>query len=281
MKPEFNISNVITIAKKEFMDNLRNNWIMILTVLFIILTLVMSFVSGGGSLGDIEITVIGLLSIASVLVPIIAIMLGYNTISWEAESGSLLVLQSYPVSREDVYFGKFLGLGSVLAVSVLLGFGISGIIIGAAVGGANPGGFLVFIFLTILLGLIYLSTSICFSAILKRRTTSLYAGVGLFFWSMIISSVTMGVFLGTGGSFADITSGGMPNWMWSSTMVLSPQDLYQTATMLGFDLRVANISGFSIVIPDFISMVNLLVIFTLWIVVPLGVGYFFYRKRDI
>ena len=281
MKPEFNISNVITVAKKEFMDNLRNNWIMILTVLFIILTLVMSFVSGGGSLGDIEITVIGLLAIASLLVPIIAIMLGYNTISGEAETGSLLVVQSYPVSREDVYFGKFLGLGSVLAVSVLLGFGISGIVIGAAVGGINLGGFLVFIFLTILLGLIYLSMSICFSSILKRRSTSLYAGVGLFFWSMIISSVIMGVFLGTDGSFDDILSGGMPSWMWSSMMVLSPQDMYQTATMLGFDLRMADISGFTIMIPDFITMTNLLVISFLWIVVPLSVGYYFYRKRDI
>ena len=281
MKPEFNISNVITVAKKEFMDNLRNNWIMILTVLFIILTLVMSFVSGGGSLGDIEITVIGLLAIASLLVPIIAIMLGYNTISGEAETGSLLVVQSYPVSREDVYFGKFLGLGSVLAVSVLLGFGISGIVIGAAVGGINLGGFLVFIFLTILLGLIYLSMSICFSSILKRRSTSLYAGVGLFFWSMIISSVIMGVFLGTDGSFDDILSGGMPSWMWSSMMVLSPQDMYQTATMLGFDLRMADISGFTIMIPDFITMINLLVISFLWIVVPLGIGYYFYRKRDI
>ncbi|NIX54884.1 MAG: ABC transporter permease subunit [candidate division Zixibacteria bacterium] len=281
MKPEFNISNVITIAKKEFMDNLRNNWIMILTFLFIILTLVISFVSGGGSLGDIDITVIGLLAIASLLVPIIAIMLGYNTISGEAESRSLLVVQSYPVSREDVYFGKFLGLGSVLAVSVLLGFGISGMVIVGTGGGTNPGGFLVFIFLTILLGLIYLSMSVCFSAILKRRSTSLYAGVGLFFWSMIIGSVIMGIHLGTGGSFADFTSGGMPNWMWSSMMVLSPSDMYQTATMLGFDLRVADVSGFSIVIPDFISMANLLVIFIFWIVVPLGVGYYFYRKRDI
>jgi len=64
-------------------------------------------------------------------------------------------------------------------------------------------------------------------------------------------------------------------------MVLSPSDMYQTATLLGFDLRVADISGFSIAIPDFISMVNLLVIFIFWIVVPLGVGYYFYRKRDI
>ena len=281
MRPEFDISNVITIAKKEFMDNLRNKWIMILTILFIILTLVTSFVSGGGSLGNIEITVIGLLAIASMLVPIIAIMLGYNTISGEAESGSLLVVQSYPVSREEVYFGKFLGLSSVLAVSVLLGFGISGMVIEGTGGETNPGGFLVFIFLTILLGLIYLSMSVCFSAILKRRSTSLYAGVGLFFWSMIIGSVIMGIHLGTGGSFADFTSGGMPNWMWSSIMVLSPMDMYGTATMLGFDLRVADVSGFSIVIPDFISLVNLLVIFIFWIVVPLVVGYYFYRKRDI
>lgn len=281
MKPEFNIRNVLTIAKKEFMDNLRNSWIMILTVLFIILTLVISFVSGGGSLGDIELTVVGLLAIASLLIPIIAIMLGYNTISGEAESGSLLVVQSYPVSREEVYFGKFLGLGSVLAVSVLLGFGISGMVIGAVDGGANPSGFLMFIFLTILLGFIYLSLSICFSAILKRRSTSLYAGVGLFFWSMIIGSVIIGIHLGTGGSFAGITTGGLPDWLWSSTMVLSPMDLHQTATMLGFDLKVADVSGFSIVIPDFITLTNLLVIFILWIVIPLGVGYFFYRKRDI
>jgi ABC-type transport system involved in multi-copper enzyme maturation permease subunit len=280
--PEFNINNVFIISKKEFMDNLRNNWIIILTVLFIILTLVISFVSGGGSLGDIQVTVVGLLAIASMLVPIIAVMLGYNTISGEVESGSLLVVQSYPVSRGEVYLGKFFGLSCVLAVSVLLGFGISGLIINGVVGGANPVEFLVFISLTILLGLLYLSMSICFSAILKRRSTSLYAGVGLFFWSMIIASVIMGVFLGTGGSFSDILTGGMPDWMWSSMMVLSPMDMFQTATFLGFNLRVANIGGFGeIMIPNFISMTNLLVIFILWIILPLGIGYYFYRKRDI
>jgi ABC-type transport system involved in multi-copper enzyme maturation permease subunit len=271
----------MTIAKKEFMDNLRNNWIVILTVLFVILTLVISFVSGGGSLGDIQITVVGLLTISSLLVPIIAIMLGYDTISGETESRSLLVVQSYPVSREEVYFGKFLGLGSVLGVSVLIGFGISGIIISATVGGTNPLGFLIFMFLTILLGLIYLSMSICFSSILKRHTTSLYAGIALFFWAMIIGSVIMGIHLGTGGTFEDFLSGSMPSWMWGSTMVLSPSDMYQTATLLGFDLRVANISGFTITIPDFITIANLLGIFIIWIVVPLGVGYYFYRKRDI
>lgn len=281
MKPQFKLRNIFTIAKKEFMDNLRNNWIMILTVLFIILTFVISFVSGGGSLGDVELTVVGLLGISSLLVPIISIMLGYDTISGEAESRSLLVVQAYPVSREEVYFGKFIGLGSVIAISTIVGFGISGLLITTFVGGTNPIGFLIFMVLTILLGLLYLSLSICFSAILKRHTTSLYAGIGLFFWSMIISSVIMGIYLGSGGTFADLTSGTMPDWIWSSTMILSPTDTYQTAILLGFDLRAASISGFTIMIPDFISISNILTILILWIVIPLMVGYYFYRKKDI
>jgi len=281
MKPEFNIHNIKTIAKKEFMDNLRNNWIIILTILFIVLTLVISFVSGGGSLGDVEITVVGLLAISSLLIPIIAIMLGYSTISGEVESRSLSVVQSYPVSREEVYFGKFIGLGGVLAISVLLGFGASGLAIFATVGGANLTGFLVFIFITILLGLIYLSLSLSFSAILKRRTTSLYAGIGLFFWSMIISSVITGIHLGTGGSFMDFQRGAIPDWLWSATIILSPSDMYQSATLLGFNLRTATITGFSLAIPDFITMTTLLTIFALWILIPLIVGYYFYKKRDI
>jgi ABC-type transport system involved in multi-copper enzyme maturation permease subunit len=263
------------------MDNLRNNWILILTVLFIVLTLVISFVSGGGSLGDIEITVVGLLGISSLLVPIISIMLGYDTISGEAESRSLLVVQAYPVSREDVYFGKFIGLSSVLAVSTTVGFGISGLLISTFVGTTDPIGFLTFMLLTIVLGLLYLSLSICFSAILKRHTTSLYAGIGLFFWSMIIGSVVIGIFLGTGGTIADLTGGTLPDWVWSATMILSPTDTYQTAIFLGFDLRTASISGFGISIPDFISLSNVLLILAIWVVVPLVVGYYFYRKKDI
>jgi ABC-type transport system involved in multi-copper enzyme maturation permease subunit len=58
-------------------------------------------------------------------------------------------------------------------------------------------------------------------------------------------------------------------------------DMSQTAIFLGFDLRIAEVSGFSIVVPDFITMSNLLIIFIIWIIIPLGIGYYFYKKRDI
>ena len=43
----FNSKAVYTVAKKEFTDNVRNKWTILLTVLFVILIVVFSYVAGG------------------------------------------------------------------------------------------------------------------------------------------------------------------------------------------------------------------------------------------
>jgi len=276
-----NFNNVKTIAKKEFMDNLRSKWIMTLTIIFILLTLVMSFVQGGGGLSSMEVTVVGIMAIASMLVPIIAIMLGYNTITGESESGSLLVVLSNPITRFEVLMGKFVGLGSVLSTSILLGFGIAGIVI-MAEDSSNVAGYMIFMILTIMLGLMFLSLSICFSALLKRTVMSLGAGIGLFFWGMIIGTVLMGVYLATTPNSDLMTmANNMPDWMMTSMMILSPMDMYQTSTMLGFSMTSLSTGGFSVTLPSYITLPRLLVIYAVWIIVPMIVGYFFFNKRDI
>ncbi len=276
-----NFNNIKTIAKKEFMDNLRSKWIMVLTIIFILLTLVMSFVQGGGGLSSMEVTVVGIMAIASMLVPIIAIMLGYNTITGEAESGSLLVVLSNPITRLEVLLGKFVGLGSVLSTSILLGFGIAGIVI-MVEDSSNVSGYMIFMVLTILLGLMFLSLSMCFSSLLKRTVMSLGAGIGIYFWGMIIGTVLMGVYLATTpGSDLMSMANNMPDWMMTSMMLLSPMDMYQTSTMLGFSMTSLSTGGFSVSLPDYITLPRLLVIYSVWIIVPMIAGYFFFNKRDI
>lgn len=274
-----NFNNIKTIAKKEFMDNLRNKWIIVLTFIFILLTLAMSFVQGGGGMSSAQITVIGILTIASMLVPIIAIMLGYNTITGEAESGSLLVVLSNPIDRFEVLIGKFVGLGSVLSTSIILGFGIAGIVI-MAEDTSSVASYLIFMALTIMLGLIYLSLSMCFSAVLKRTVASLGAGIGLFFWGMIIGTILIGIYLGTGGSFEEMMSN-MPDWIVTAMVLISPGDMYQTSVMLGFDMTSLGASGFSFSIPSYITMARLMIIYAVWIIVPLVIGFFALKKRDI
>ena len=280
-----NLRSIFTIAKKEFLDNIRNKWIIVLTALLFILVLVFSYLAGSqtGSenvLGDMETTVFGLLGISSFIIPLIAIILGFGTISGEAESGALSVVLSYPVSRLEVLLGKLLGLGSVIVIAVLVGFGFGGIIITATVSGDSWAGYLAFMGLTIFLGFIFLSLSICVSAFFKRRITSIGGGIIIFLWGMIIGFVFFGILLGTGFDPQGFQTGNIPDWFWIEPLV-SPPDLHQTAVMRAFGLDYIDISNFALSLPEFLSIGLLTVGHIIWLVIPLILAYWFFIRRDI
>ena len=275
---------VYYIAKKEFADNIRNKWVIALTIIFVIMTLVSSYLAagkGGGSkaLGGMEETVLTLISISSILIPIIAIMLGYATISGEAESGSLNVLLAYPVRRTEILLGKFLGLGSVLVFSILMGFGMGGIIIIASAGTGSVLPYLGFMGFSIITGLIYLSLAMCFSSVMKKRATSLGAAIFIFFWSMIAGMVAMGIFLAQGGDLVGLVLGTevIPNWFWAYIFI-SPMDMCQTSVMLAFGVK--QLMGYSVEPPSFMNLWTLLFAQLVWIFVPLVLSIYSFNRRD-
>jgi ABC-type transport system involved in multi-copper enzyme maturation permease subunit len=234
----FNFKPTYTIAKKEFMDNIRNKWIIILTIIFVILIIVFSYVAGAGVgdlFGNMQASAMGLLVVSSILIPLIAIILGFSTISGEAESGALYVVLSYPVRRIEVLIGKLLGLGFVIIVSIFIGFGFGGVVIAATTGGESWGGFIGFILLSIFLGWIFLSLSICVSSYCKRRITSIGGGIVLWFWGMIYGTVIIAILYGTGYKIEDLAIGNIPDWFFNS-VVFSPPDLHQTAVMRAFGI---------------------------------------------
>jgi len=276
-----NSKSVYCVGKKEFLDNIRNKWVIVLTTILFLLVILFSYLAGAhGRLGNTQSTVIGLIGISSILIPLIAIILGFSTISGEAESGSFSVVLSYPVTRLEVLLGKFLGLGSVIIVSILIGFGIGGIIITALAGGGSWLGYLIFIVLTILLGLIYLSLSICISAFFKRRITSIGGGLIMFFWGMIMSSVFAGILIGTGHSIKDLATGNIPSWYWLENF-LSPTDLNQLAVMRGFGISNIRMGEISVTLPDFLNTGVVLLVHLVWLIIPLFLAYYFFKKRDI
>jgi len=281
----FNPRAVYTIAKKEFLDNIRNRWIILLTLLLFILVLMFSYLAGGqtvdvGSFGNMQNTVIGLMSISSVLIPLIGIILGFSTISGEAESGALYIVLSYPVTRFEVLLGKLLGLGSVIVISVLAGFGLGGILITVAVGGESWLGYLGFMGLAIMLGCIFLSLSLCISAYCKRRVTSIGGGLLIFFWGMIVGSIFLGLLFGNGYDLTDIQKGNIPDWYWYEPL-LSPPDLNQFAVMKAFGLQNISVMGFEFSFPTFMSTGLVVVVHFMWFLIPLVLGYFFFKRRDI
>jgi Cu-processing system permease protein len=281
-----NQKSIYYIAKKEFMDNIRNKWIIVLTSILFLLVILFTYLAyvqpeqPGSGMTITQSTVVGLMSISSMLIPLISIILGFSTISGEAESGSFSVVLSYPVTRLEVLLGKFLGLGSVIVTAVLIGFGLGGVIIAVATGGESWAGYLVFMGLTILLGLIFLSLAICVSAFFKRRITSIGGGLVVFFWSTIIGSVFMGILYGSGYNLDNLMTGNMPDWFWCEAF-FSPADLNQAAAMRGFGMNTINSMGFSAALPDFLNMGSALLVDLMWLIIPMMLAYYFFKRRDI
>jgi len=272
---------IYTIAKKELSDNVRNKWIVAMVAIFLTLTIASSFMAGRGQVGEMGATVGALMSISSMLVPVISIMLGYGAISGEVESGALSVVLSYPVRRVEILLGKYLGLGAVICISILVGFGVSGLIIALTTGTAQWGAYIAFILLTMLLGMLYLSLSMCFSSVLKRRVTSLAAGVLVFFLGLILGMIMMGAWMATGGSLEAIMTGdtsGIPDWFWFEVFV-SPQDGNGAAAMLAFG--TTEFLGFDMALPPWITLGTLALAQLIWTIVPLALACFFFQRRDI
>lgn len=280
-----NFKAVYSVAKKEFMDNIRNRWIIALSMIFVILTVAASYLAGGragglSAFGGMEETVVTLIGISTVLIPLIAIMLGYATISGEAERGALAIVMAYPIRRGEILLGKFIGLSCVLVTSTVAGFGAGGIIIAGTVGTESGVAYLAFIGLSVLVGLLYLSVSIFFSALCSKRVNSLGAGVLLFFWSMIYGTIVFGVYLATGGSITGLIAGNvnLPDWFWHS-IVLSPMDMNQMSVMLAFDIK--QFFGFSVTPPEYMNLGLLVTVQLLWIILPLLLAYYTFKRRDI
>jgi len=114
------LNSIFGIAKKEILDNVRNKWIIILTIIFTTLTLVVSYFGSIFSQGwqDFGVTIGGMMSLVQFLIPIIGLMLGYAAIIGEIEKGSMSSLLSLPINRLEIIMGKFLGLGGVLSFKV-------------------------------------------------------------------------------------------------------------------------------------------------------------------
>jgi len=272
---------IYSIAKKEFLDNYRNKWIIALSIIFLILTLVISYFSTRGGVGwkDLGNTIGGMMFFVQILIPIIALMLSYATIVGEREKGSLSLLLSYPIKREEIIIGKFLGLSSVLAIAIFIGFGISGIIIGINVKDVQWGDYLVFILSSILFGVVYIALAIFFSSVLKKRSTAIGAAIFIWFlFAMIWNIILFGILVSNYG-FDKISQEDWmaPDWYYVSS-IINPITAFSMLVALNVGPVQADIAG---KLPTFYTTETTLLILFLWIIIPLLVALYIFKKKDI
>jgi len=277
---------ILSIAKKEVMDNIRTKGIIITTITFVTIAIISSLMGaafkGSSGLGNLRMTVSIMMMFIQYVIPIIGVMLGYASIVGEAESGTLSAFIAFPVTRLEIIIGKFLGLGLVLSASIFLGFGIAGIIIGVSVSNVDYGIYLLYILYSILLGLVFLSISMFFSSILKKRSTAL--GISIFVWSFfsfLWGIMLIGLMVANHINVGSADAGGL-----FALNLFSPAQTYNALVALSFGAQPlfipsAGMSTFADNFPDFYNTGLLVFLMFLWILIMLIFSYLSFKYRDV
>jgi Cu-processing system permease protein len=279
------INVFLSIAKKEIMDNIRNKWIILVSVMFALLTLVVSYFGSLGSSGwqNLGNTISGMTQLGSFLISIVAFMLGYATIIGEIERGSMSALLSLSATRFEIVLGKFLGLGAVLCLTILIGYGVAGIVIAFNISNVNYLEYFTFIAITMVFGLVFLSVALFFSTIFSKRSTALGGTIFLWFLFNIILPIVLVGLLATTIDFTTIDIESqliVPDW-YHVLNLFNPISVY--SILIGITIAPVQSStgaGF-IPTPSWYSTSLLLGVLFTWIVVFFILTIWRFHQKDI
>ena len=267
-----------TIGGKEVRAGLRNRWFLLYTLLFLVLSVAFSTVAmAGSSLAGqpgFGRTSAGLMNLMLLVVPLMGLTIGAQAIVAEREDRFLDYELAQPVSAGEVYLGAYLGAAVSLCLVLAFGLGASGLVLALRGGTADTGDFLLLVLLTILLGLAMLSVGYLVSSFAPRTAAAL--GIAVTLW---LAFVMLGD-LGLMGSAAVMKM--TPGTMLGLTL-LNPLDVYKLAgvNLLQSSLDVLGPAG-SYAIDRFGPSLTwlLLALLALWVIAPLPVGYWLFKRTD-
>lgn len=270
----------LVVAGKEFRDGLRNRWVIAITLVFALLAIALAWfgaaVSGEVGFSRVSTTIASLASLAVFLIPLIALMLAYDSIVGEEENGTLLLLMTYPLSRTGLLAGKFMGHAAIMGLSTLLGFGIAGFVIvvfdSEATLSALAGPFCLFILSAVLLGWCFLALAYLISAAAGEKARA--AGMALFVWFLFVliyDLTLLGVLVATEGQ---VNEG-----LFQVLLMINPTDIFRLINLTGFE-QVAEASGMLAIATSGDYPVSVLIaLLGLWVIGPLAIAAAVFRRR--
>ncbi len=305
-----NLESVRAVARKDFQDAVRS-WMFwgLSLFFFVLLVAVTGTISYFGE--DIaaegattEALVLFVSQITRLVIPLIALILGWKAIAGERETGSIKILLSLPHSRKDVLLGKLLGRSAVLSVSLVVGFALAAIIVAALLGSFDIVDYVSLLVMAIIYGLAYTSIAVALSSITRSTTIAGAAMFGVFILFYIVWNALQTVFQvlmnrGTidgvsytqeiaepDGTAQQMTMDRLPDWALFIDMI-DPGNAFQNAiTVLsstgGNELGTSYPDAwFANGVPFYLENWFSFVILLLWIVVPMAIALYRFDRVDL
>jgi len=274
--------NAIAImAAKEIREASRNRWIMAITVLLAGLALSLSFLgsapTGTVGVGSLEVTIVSLASLTIFLLPLIALLLGFDAIVGESERGTLLLLLTYPLSRPQLLIGKFLGHAAVLCFATVVGYSIAGVAVAVREAEFSTPAIQAFgalIGSSVLLGCAFLALGYLVSVLARDRGAAAGAAVGIwFFFVLLYDMAVLGALVADQGRFLSKAA-------ISALLLFNPADAYRLLNLTVFPTvsRLAGMAGVSAEVS--LAPWAFLAALVAWIALPLMAAIILFSRGD-
>lgn len=265
---------IVVIAQKEFRDRIRNRWVLAVTLVFTTFALAIAYFGAAqqGAVGfkGIELTIASLVSLAIYLVPLIALILGYDAIVGERERGSLDLLLALPLTRLELLLGKFFGLSAALAFSTVVGFGLVAIVLSNRLDLTDLFHYAGFVASAILMGMSFLGLAMLVSVVAANKTVASGAAIALwFFFVLIYDLVLLGLLVAS--------EGGVAGALFPVLLMLNPADVFRILNIFSLE-EVKTLYGLATVFPGALANPWLLAgVLAVWTGFTLGAAWWRFR----
>lgn len=213
------------VARQEYRLSVRNRWAFALTGLFAVLSVLLT-VFGGSSLGParVDAIVVSLAQLATYLVPLAALVYGYDAVVGAEADGWLDVVFALPVPRWRVVLGTYLGRAGTLAAATLVGFGLAGAVLVVDAGLVRLPLFVAFLLGAVALGAAFLAVAVLVSTVAREKTHALGGVLLVWVWFVLVHDL---VALGAVAALP------LPDVVLSAFVLANPADLFRVLVLQG------------------------------------------------
>ncbi|WP_284012663.1 ABC transporter permease [Halobaculum litoreum] len=178
------------VARKDFQDAVRSRWVVVLAALFsLLLSVAVYLLPRDASTSALFNSLIVRDLFVSLLVPLIGVVIAYNSIVGERTTGSIKLLLSLPHSRSDVVFGKVLGRATALGVPVAVSFVLPALVALVTPLSLELGVYLGYLLFTVVLGTAFVALAVGFSAAVDSQRIAVAGPVVVYLLSGPVWSV--------------------------------------------------------------------------------------------
>ncbi len=264
------------IAWKEFIDKLKNRWVIIVGLAFMVFTLGIAYFgaapAGLTGFRRIDTTVASLTSLVTFFIPLMALTMGSGMIADERERGTLEIFLASPITAFEFIVGKFAGLLMALTVALVVGLGVAGGVLAIKGGSEAVMIFGKFILNSLLLSVIFLSISFFISIAFYERTKVI--AFTIFVWLLFTILYDLGLI-----GIVILTKGELGMNLFTMLLLLNPVDVFRLLNFLSIGEFRIIVGLASVEFPEYINTLLLVVVSLVWTVVPLLAGYILFKRR--